>query len=366
MKTPPLNRTTVILLFGIALVAALYFARHFLIPLTFGIILSMLVLPICKKLEGWGWHRGWAILVCLLIIIGGFAGLLTALAAPVASFNQDLPQLQSSFEEKMHQVQEFIAQKFNIPIEKQNQVKSQGSSPLQTGGKALAGFLSGLLSFSVDAILVLVYVLFFLQSREKFENFVIQLNDENNHREVRKVIGEVSQVSQQYLAGRFLSILSLAILYTIGLTIIGLKHAVLFGGLAALLTIVPFVGTVVGGIFPMAAAIFSNSGTSPVAALGVVLFIQLIDEYFLEPFIVGGKVNLSPLASIVAVVVGELIWGVAGMILFIPMLAMAKIVFDHVPYLQPYGELLGKSEGPENKYVAKVKNWFKAKFKKAR
>ena len=366
INTPPLSRVNVVLIFTFALVAGLYFGRSFLIPFVFGIILAMLVLPICKKLEGRGWKRGWAILVCVLLILAVAAALVAALTAPVASFNQDLPQLQNSFQQKLSQVQQFLVERFNIPIQKQQQALKQGASALQSAGKYVAGFVAGFFGFLAESVLVLVYVVFFLSGREKYENFVVKLNRENNPDEVREVLGQISQVSSQYLVGRLFSILILAVLYTVGLTLAGVKYAVLTGSLAALLTIVPFVGTAIGGLIPFGAALISGSG-SPLAAGAVVLVVQLLDEYLLEPFIVGGKVNISPLTMVVGVVVGGLIWGVAGMILFIPLIGMAKIVFDHVPALHPYGYLIGTGEsaGKEKEYVEKAKNWFKEKFNKA-
>lgn len=363
IRTPSLSRVILVFLFAFALVAGLHYARSFLIPFTFGIILSMLVLPLCKKLESWGWKRGLAIMACILLILAVAAGLVTALAAPLASFNQDLPQLQAAMEQKLQQVQQFITQQLNIPVQKQQSLLKQGSSAFQSVGKYLAGFVTGFFGFLAETVLVLVYVVFFLLNRDKYENFVVKLNRDNNPDEVRRVLHQISHVSTQYLVGRLLSILILAVLYTIGLTLIGLKYAVLTGSIAALFTIVPFVGTTLGGLIPFGAALLSGTGTSPLAAGAVILGVQLIDEYFMEPFIVGGKVNISPLAMIVGVIVGGLIWGVAGMILFIPLIGMAKIVFDHVPALHPYGYLIGEGdEGSGSDSMQKAKDWVKDKF----
>jgi predicted PurR-regulated permease PerM len=365
VSTPPLGRVNLVLIFAFALVAGLHFGRSFLIPFTFGIILAMLVLPVCKKLESWGWKRGWSVLVCVLLIVAVGVLLLGALVAPVASFNEDLPQLQSTFQQKTAQFQEILARKLNIPVQKQEALLKQGSSGMQSVGKYLAGFITGIFGFVAEIILVLVYVIFFLLSREKYENFVVKLNPGKNHEEVRQMLGQISHVSSQYLVGRLFSIIILAVLYTVGLTVAGLKYAVLTGSLAALLTIVPFVGTAIGGLFPLGAALLSG-GANPLAAVAVIVTVQLLDEYLIEPFVVGGKVHISPLTMIVAVVTGGLIWGVAGMILFIPLIGMAKIVFDHVPALQPYGYLIGEEEGSgkEKVYIQKVKQWFKGKLDK--
>jgi predicted PurR-regulated permease PerM len=91
----------------------------------------------------------------------------------------------------------------------------------------------------------------------------------------------------------------------------------------------------------------------------VIVLIQTIDNYFIEPNMVGGEVNLSAFASILAILVGGLVWGVAGMVLFIPMVGILKIVCDHVEPLKPIGYVLGDPDG--NK-PSKVKEWIREKL----
>ena len=365
MNAPSLGKTNTILIFGLALFASLHFARPFLIPFVTGIIIAMLMLPICKKLERWGMGRGGAVAVCVLILVATSAGLVLIMTAPMTSLNQDFSDLQASFQEQVRQVQHYVAQQLGISVEKQDSAMEKASSGTSALGEYLAGFVTGFFGFLFDGILILVYVIFFLVNREKYKTFVIKLSQKSDNGEVKQILHQISQVSVQYLVGRFLSIVTLAVLYTVGLTLIGLKHALVMGSIAALLTIVPYVGTMLGGIFPAAAALLSNSGeANPIAAIGVILVVQLIDDYLLEPFIVGGQVNVSPLAIIVGVVVGGLVWGVAGMILFIPLLGMLQIVCTHVPALQPYAYLIGTQQKSEKQYVQRIKEWLSGRGKK--
>lgn len=299
-----------------------------------------------------------AITVCILVLILSGILIVAVLATPVAGFQKDLPQIQSSLNEKIHQAQKYISENLNVSIEKQVSLFEQASSDMNSGGKSISGFLGGFIGFLTDIILVLVYIIFFLLNRERYEDFVVKLTKNKGEEEVRNTLHRVSQVSVQYLVGRLLSIVILSALYIIGLTAVGLKYAILLGSIAAFLTIVPYVGTFIGGLFPAAAAFFAGSG-NPLLVLGVVFFVQLVDEYFIEPYIVGAKVNISPLAAIVAIVIGGILWGVSGMILFIPLFGMAKIIFDQVPSLHPYGELIGVKQKSENNLMQKIKNFFK-------
>ena len=360
-----MGKTNTILIFGLALFTSLYFARPFLIPITTGVIVAMLVLPVCKWLERKGWSRGWAVATCVLILMLLGAGLVMVMMAPLTSFNQDFSDLEASFDEKVRQMQQYLAHQLGVSIEKQNDAVEKASSGPSPLGEYLTSFVTGFFGFIFDSILILVYIIFFLMNREKYKNFVVKLIDRTDAGEVKQILHQISKVSVQYLVGRLLSIVTLAILYTVGLLLIGLKHAAVMGSIAALLTIVPYVGTMLGGMFPAAAALLSNSGdVNPMAAIGVILLVQLVDDYLLEPFIVGEQVNVSPLAIIVGVVVGGLVWGVAGMILFIPLLGMLQIVCSHVPALQPYAYLIGTQEKAEKPYVQRVKQWVQGKRKK--
>jgi predicted PurR-regulated permease PerM len=140
----------------------------------------------------------------------------------------------------------------------------------------------------------------------------------------------------------------------VGLLIIGIKYAILLGCIAALLTIIPYVGTLIGGLFPFMMAIVNEDSWTPALWVGgLMIFIQALDNYFIEPYVIGGEVNLSALATILAIVAGGFIWGVAGMFLFIPMLAITKIILDNVEKLRPLGFIISDPDKP-NRAIRKT------------
>jgi predicted PurR-regulated permease PerM len=150
-------------------------------------------------------------------------------------------------------------------------------------------------------------------------------------------------------------------MYSVGLLIVGIKNAVLLAGIAALLTVIPYVGTVLGGLFPVMMALLTADTQTALWAGVVMIVIQAIDNYFIEPNVVGGEVNLSALWSILSILAGGMIWGVAGMIVFLPLFGIIKIICDHVQPLKPIGYLLGE---PGGKKPSKVKEWISEKFGK--
>ena len=165
---------------------------------------------------------------------------------------------------------------------------------------------------------------------------------------VKTIVGKISLVGQKYLTGWATSVIILATLYSIALLLIGLENAILLAGIAALLTIVPYVGTTIGGLFPFMVALITEDSYQPALMVGAaIIVIQTIDNYFIEPNVVGGEVNLSAFASIFSIVAGGIVWGIAGMILFLPMMGILKIIFDHVESLKPLGYIIGDSRGEE-------------------
>jgi predicted PurR-regulated permease PerM len=360
-----LQRINQYLLFGALLVIVLYYGKTVLIPIVFAALLAMLMAPICRKLDSWGVHRALSSLVCILILLVTLTGVLAIVVAQVRSFSQDIPQIEEKTNELVSQVEKYIQDKFDVPPEKQEsffkeQIKSLGKS----AGSYAGNIVSRVTSTIANLLLTLVYTFLFLYSKEKYETFFVKLYKEEEPAKVKAIVHQISEVSQQYLRGRVLSILVIMVMYSAGLLLIGIKNAILLAGIAALLTIIPYVGSVLGGLFPVLMALVTEDTVQPALWAGAVLiFIQAMDNYFIEPKIVGGEVNLSALATILILVIGGIIWGAVGMILFIPMLGVAKIVFDHVENLKPFGYLIGD---PENRKQSRLKMWFKEKFGKGK
>ena len=162
-------------------------------------------------------------------------------------------------------------------------------------------------------------------------------------KETEKIISDASKVSQRYISGLGIMIVILWIMYGIGFSIVGVESALFFAVLCGLLEIVPFIGNLTGST--LTALMVISQGGSNGMLIGVILtyiFVQFIQTYVLEPLVVGSEVNINPLFTIIVIVLMEIIWGIAGMILAIPMLGIVKIICDHVSPLKPYGFLIGR------------------------
>ena len=155
------------------------------------------------------------------------------------------------------------------------------------------------------------------------------------------MIDKISNVAQHYLTGRLVAGLIMGILFLIGFLIIGLKNAVILSVIVAIMTIIPYVGALIGGLVPFFISIIDGSFNQSIWVIIIILVVNVIDHYFIEPYLVGGSVNISPFFTIFVLILGGLVWGIAGIILFLPLSGILKIVFEKVEGLQPYGSLIG-------------------------
>lgn len=376
-----------ILLFIVVLFYGLYHARNFLIPVSLAALFSMLLWPVSQFLERKGLSRAGGAGVCVIILLTILLTFLFFFASQVASFSSEMSNLSGQITNITDKANDFLQS--NLGINTENLFSSQNSGTgsgaesvagstsgnaseasgdsttsgtpsvaTDTGGwmQPLSSFVSTILSnlkniavFTfksiIGIIVILVYVFLMLLYRHIFLNFIQKISAKKE--ESKNVTKQIAKVNQQYLAGRLIVIAIVAVINSVGLTLIGIKQGIFFGVLAAVLDLIPYIGIIIGAGLPLIVSIVTKQAWWPVlAVLGLFVFVQLFENYFLTPKVVGSKVRLSPLFTLMAVLVGGYLWGIAGMILFIPFLAMLKIVFDHVEPLHPYGYLVGD---PDNR-----------------
>ncbi|WP_266365514.1 AI-2E family transporter [Tellurirhabdus rosea] len=361
MKSISIQRANAVLLFGILTVFVLYIGRPFWVPLAFALLLCMLLEPVSRRIEGWGVSRFWATILCILLIllfIGGFCGVIYAQAV---SFSKDWPQIQPKLQQMLTTVQQWVQQQFDMNPQEQVESAKKGLKQLsQSASGSFTKFLSGFGTLLTSFVLILLYFFFLMWKREKFREFLLRLFPADRKTETRHALGQIAKVSAQYLGGRLISMLFLGVVYAIGFTIFGLKNALLMSVIAVIPTLIPYVGAFIGAAFPLFMALVSGSSDALLPTVAVIVVAQVIDNNIIEPLVMGSRLNLSPIFTIIAIVVGELIWGIPGMILFEPLFAIIRIVCSHIPELHPYAFLL-EDELEEPQWVQKVKKVFSGK-----
>jgi predicted PurR-regulated permease PerM len=361
MQQPYLAKAFRILGTLVLIVVILVYARPFLVPLAFAAILAMLLLPVARWLERKGINKVISILLAILLFLAFFAGLFVFINWQLSSIAEDASEIEQQAGALLQDIKAAISNTFGISPERQQQiVKQQQQSAPGKPGAMITGFLSGLGTFLTNTLLVLVYIFLLLFFRGHLRKGILGFVPKERRPGAGKIMSNTQQVTQKYLTGLSLMIMSLWVLYGIGFSIVGVKHALFFAVLCGVLEIVPFVGNLAGTLLTLGMALIQGGDSGML--LGIVLTyatVQFVQSYIIEPLVVGAQVNLNPFFTIAGIVAGEMVWGIPGMILSIPLLGMAKIICDGVPHLQPIGFLIGTEKKEKGGgLIKKVKSWF--------
>jgi predicted PurR-regulated permease PerM len=343
-SAPSLVKSTSLIIFIFLIISGLYFASQFLIPIAISILLSMLLIPLSNYFEKKGLNRIWASLICIILMISLFGGIIYLVSLQAAGISDNLREIFLRIQQMIIEVQKFLAETVGISTQIQKIWIDKQTNNGTNDAIILAGsFLSYLMGIMIKSILVIVYTFLLLTSRSHLKQFILMLVPKEEVKETERLISDASKVSQNYLSGLGIMVVILWIMYGIGFSIIGVESAIFFAVLCGILEIVPFIGNLTGTGLTILMVISQGGSNSMV--LGVFLtymFIQFVQTYFLEPLVVGAEVNINPLFTILVLVFMEIIWGVPGMIMAIPMLGIVKIICDHVKPLKPYAFLIGK------------------------
>lgn len=334
-----LKKANYLLFFLIAIFLLFYHLSSLLIPLTFGIFLAMLIVPFSNFLEKHRVHIVFSSLastLALFIVSGIFFYLFFY---QIKQFAEELPLVQEELQSAIERMQYEVAESTG---------ESQQDMPdidtlWEMVETRIAEFIGRILEFVFKFFLVFVYVFLFLLYRQKCMDFIISFYSTDGEEEnARDALRKISNVVYHYLWGRLQVMLTLAVMYYTVFLIFGLPYALLITLFGALITIIPYIGPLLSGLIPISfALIFFDDFTYILIFVICIVMIQLIESYVLEPFIIGREVKLNALTVIFAVILGGIIWGVAGMILFVPMFATLKIISNHSDGLKPLGNLLG-------------------------
>ena len=336
-----------VLLFFVLLFAILYYAKSFLVPVVTSALFAMLLVPICQKLEHWGMKRGWAAVLVVLVSILIIMAVLYVLFSELVGLGGDIVVIGKRINVVLDETHAFITEHFNVSRIKQKEyLQKQLSEWSNAAGEVVGGTVFSIVSLAGNILIVTIYTIMMLIYRKRIKWFVLQLvkrhagYDEVSH--AKTIVGKITKVSSLYVGGIFLVVLILSVIYFTGLTLIGVRNALFFALLAALINVIPYIGSVLGGaIVVLYTLITGDSLTTSIIVAIFFAAVQQLDSYVLTPKITGGNVKLSPLFTIMGLLLGGMVWGAAGMILFIPILGICKVIFDNVDLLKPYGHLIG-------------------------
>lgn len=321
--------------------------RDVLVPVCYAALLSILLNPFINKLNRRKIPRVVSISIAILLSSIIFGAIVAFLSGQLASFSELAPQLVQRGSEILADLQSWISNTFNISLKKQSGMLSEA---LESGKAYIGTTISTVADMLGMFVLLPIYVFLILYYKPMFINFFYEVFGYRHGREVSEVLTETKAAIQSYILGLLIETVLVAVLNSVALLIIGVKYAILLGVIGAILNLIPYIGGIIAIALPVAIALVTGDSTgytTPLIIIAAYTVIQFIDNNIIVPQVVSSKVEVNAFISIIIVFLGGALWGVSGMFLSIPFVAILKIIFDRIEDLKPWGMLLGTTMNPD-------------------
>lgn len=353
------------LLLGIAIIFILIVAKDFLIPITFGILFAYLLYPLAHRMESWGIPRIPTNIILILLLLALIAGVVIGLGTLISGFADDLGDIKKNLQRNLYSFELWIEDTFGVaPYKQEEEIKKAANQWVEQSGDTMQKLFTTTAGTIVKILLLPVYIFIFLFFRDKAKKFIYKATPSNQDAKIKSILEQISDVAPRYLGGIAIVVTILAVINSLGFWIIGVDYPILFGVVAAIINFIPYLGTILGYLLVL---LFVLATQEPVIGLYVIIMfiiVQFTENNILTPNITGSLVSINAGVTIISIIVSSMIWGFAGMFVIIPVLAIIKIICDHVEPLKPIGFLMSE-RGTEKHalnfgyYWQKIKNGFK-------
>lgn len=329
----------------------LILGRSIVNPLITAFILALILKPLSSWLERFHIPRALSSLLSILVIFIVLAGLTMFFSGQINNITDDFDSIGNRLNVLIDKAHHWAEDVFGVAPEKQTEYLKQSLSNFLKNSSsffgstisATAGFFSGFFFFLISLFFILYY-------RSFFVSFLFRVFKDDNHLQLHVTLHRIEKVVRKYILGLFLVITIIATLNTVGLMLLGIEHAIFFGALAAVLTIIPYVGILIGSLLPMIFALVTKDSLwYPIGVALIFWFVQFLEGNFITPNIVGDQVSINPFAAILALFFGGLLLGAIGMIFAIPLLAIIKVICESIDPLKPLSYLIGNPPDDVNR-----------------
>jgi predicted PurR-regulated permease PerM len=333
----------------------LYIGQSIILPIIYAAILAILLNPLVNTLCRYGTNRVLAIFIAVILMLLIIGGLIYFIITQMLQFGDTLPALQIKLNMVLTDVSKWVSETFNVSQAKVDAwIVDTETRQLNASAAILGQTLITATTILKLAFLIPVYVFMFLFYKSLLLDFFAKVFRKESHETVGEVLYETKTLIQNYLVGLLLEMAIVATLNSTHMLLLGIDYAILIAIIGAILNIIPYIGGIIAVVLPL---IITLTTKPPIYALWVLLFymtVQFIDNHYIVPKIVASKVRINALIAIIAVFVAGAIWGIGGMFISIPLVAIIKVIFDRVTPLKPWGFLLGDTMPPIGKIVFKT------------
>lgn len=317
--------------------------KEVLDPLVFGFLFAILLLPVSGFLESkLRLPRSLSSLVSILLLLLFVGGILYLVGTQISKLTSDWPMLQKQVAQSIKNLSEWINAITHLDLAKQEDYVHNTAKKIMASGTQVVGTTFGAVSsLLLFYVFIMIFTFFILFYRRLLFKFMLQVFGHDNESTVHDIIENIQNILRQYILGLLIEMVVVATVACAAFWIIGIKYAVLLGIIVGLFNIIPYLG-IFSALLLSVLVTFATGAVSDAFWVGAsVLCIHAVDANLLLPTIVGSKVRLNALITFLGIILGEMIWGLSGMFLSIPMIAIFKIIFDRIESLKPWGYLLG-------------------------
>ena len=340
---PPVDFSPRILQFIVYGSVILYFGKDVFIPLSFAVLISFVIYPLCAWMERKGIGRLTATLINISLLMILLLGVIALLISQFMSFLKELPLVQEKLGSAFKQISQFMTNSYGISAEQQKQWAIQLANQ---SGSTIMTFLRRTISASAFSgilfILIPVYAALILYYRELWLKIIQRLLPNEREESIKEMLLLTVNTYYNFIKGMAVVYLIVGTLNSIGLLLLGVPHAILFGFIASVLTFIPYVGIVIGSLLPITMAwVTYDSIWYPVGIVGIFTLVQYLEANVIFPLAVSKRLNVNTLVMLIVIFSGGILWGIAGMILFVPFVGIVKLFADHNPRLKTLSMMLG-------------------------
>jgi predicted PurR-regulated permease PerM len=338
------------------IVVVMVIGKSFLIPLAWAVLIGMASYRFLNMLEERTFLTRSAINVIFLLSILTFLILIGYFFYIELSYIfNDLPGLADTISIRLHEIALYLKQ-YGIVIP-EHVDQSYISDWVSQHNDVILEFISGIGLNIWNIILIMFYMFFLLYYRDLVIHFYLKKFKSQERIELAKDRFEKSlALVRGYIYGIAMITLVSAVMNYVVLLAFGLKFALFWAAFLAILNLVPFIGNIIGMLsILLFAFITKDNALVPVLIIGSLFIMNFLQDNVVRPLIVGDKLKLNAFAVFIAIIIGGMIWGVSGMILFIPIVGIAKIILEskeeNGPYAILFSELPKSPKKPKNKKV---------------
>lgn len=333
-------------------------AKEILSPLIFSCLFSILLLPLAAFLENkLRLPRSAASMLSVILMLGAIGLVLYVIGAQLSKLAADWPQFKEQLTLTGGNLQRWIDTRFNIDAARQlNYVHSATTKAMASGTMVVGATVLSLSSILLFLVFTFIYTFFFLLYRALIMKFLVSVFLEENKMLVHDIIEQVQYIIRKYIIGLLIQMGVIALAVSIIFWALGIRYAFLLGLITGVLNVIPYIGIFVALVLSTLITFATATLLSKVLLVIVALVVvHLLDSNILLPIVVGSKVRINALITVLGVIIGEMIWGISGMFLSIPVIAVLKIIFDRVESMKPWGIILGDEEQKQNRLAKRLK-----------